>query len=80
MVSLSPLEEEWEKPGEVVLWSEEAEGQEEDVEESRPGPPWGCSFSFVCLLCPFPLYFFFLYSSFGGAGEKGKGSPTRTAW
>ena len=39
MVSLPPLEEEWEKPEEVVLGSEKAEGQEENGEESRPGSP-----------------------------------------
>ena len=39
MVSLSPLEEEWEKPEEVVLGSEEEEGQEGNGEESRPGSP-----------------------------------------
>ena len=39
MVILAPLEKEWQGLEEIVLWSEEAESQDENEEEGGSGPP-----------------------------------------
>ena len=39
MVILAPLEKEWQGLEEIVLWSEEAESQDENEEEGGSDPP-----------------------------------------